>query len=182
MTIQQSKKFKEIFSAEHSGLLNYIRSKISSLEESEDLLQDVYLQLIGHVNVLDSIDNLTGWLYTVAKNKIIDRYRRRKLPVVSLNEPVENGIRFEDVLTEDIPDNMNESDRELVYNAIIEGIESLPEKQKYVFVQQVIEGRTFQELARETGDSVNTLLARKRYAVQFLRNELVEIKKLFNET
>lgn len=139
------------------------------------------MQLMGNLNALETIDNLTGWIYTVAKNKIIDRYRRRKLATVSLDEPIENGSRFENVLAAELPDSRDDSDRELIYRAIIDQIEMLPEKQKYVFIQNVIEERTFQELAIETGESINTLLARKRYAVQFLQRELSEIKKLLNE-
>ena len=180
MTEEQSKKIKEIIKAEHRRLFAFIRSKISQLEESEDLLQDVYLQLLGNLNVLDSIDNLTGWLYTVAKNKIIDWYRRRKLKTISLDTPVENGIQFEDILAEELPDSMEASDRDIVYQAIIANIDLLPEKQKFVFIQQVINGRTFRELAEETGESLNTLIARKRYAVLFLQSQLKEIKQLIN--
>ena len=154
---------------------------MSSFEDSEDLLQDVYVQLVGNINVLDSIDNLTGWLYTVAKNKIIDWYRKRKIKTVSFDQPGGNGISFEDVLVEELSDPMDDSVRKSVYHSIMESVDSLPEKQKYVFTQQVIEGRTFQELATETGEPLNTLIARKRYAIGFLRNRLKEIKKQLNE-
>lgn len=166
---------------EHQRLLAFVRSKISSLEESEDLLQDVYLQLLGTANVLESIDNLTGWLYTVTRNKIVDWYRRRKPETVSLAEPLENGLRFADVLAAELPDSIDESVRDLVLETILERIDLLPEKQKFVFIQQVIHDRTFRELAAETGESQNTLIARKRYAVQFLRRQLQEIKQLLNE-
>lgn len=181
MTQGQSKRAKEIIRSEHNRLLAFVRSKMSSLEDSEDLLQDVYVQLIGNLNVLDSIDNLTGWLYTVAKNKIIDWYRLRKIKTVSLDKPIMNGIRFEDVLSEAFSDPMKDSVRGSVYQSIMESIDLLPEKQKFVFIQQVIEGRTFQELASETGEPLNTLIARKRYAIGFLRNRLKEIKKQLNE-
>ena len=177
----QTKRLKEIFKAENRKLLAFIRSRIASLEESEDLLQEVYLQLLGNINVLETIDNLTGWLYTVARNRIVDWYRRRRLDTVSLDRPLENGIRFEDVLAEELPDSMDDSTREFVYQAIIESINRLPEKQKYVFIQQVIEGRTFRELSRETGEPQNTLIARKRYAILQLRNELKEIVEMLNE-
>ncbi len=182
MTTEQSHKLVESFKAEYHKLFGYIRSKISSPEESEDLLQEVFVQLLSNLNVLDSVDNLTGWLYTVTRNKIIDWYRKRKHPVVSLDEPIENGIRFEDVLAEEIPDSLNEVDRDYVYQAIMDSIDELPEKQNYVFIEQVINGRTFRELAEETGESQNTLIARKRYAILYLREQLTEIRKLFNET
>jgi len=181
MTELQTKRLKEIFKTENRRLLGYIRTRIASLEESEDLLQEVYLQLLGNLNVLESIDNLTGWLYTVARNRIVDWYRRRRLDTVSLDRPLENGIRFEDVLAEELPDSMDDSTRDLVYRAIIGSIDRLPVKQKYVFIQQVIEGRTFRELSRETGEPLNTLIARKRYAILQLRNELKEIAGMLNE-
>lgn len=181
MTKTQSKRLKEILTLEHQRLLAFVRSKISSLEESEDLLQEVYLQLAGSLNVLDSIDNLTGWLYTATRNKIIDWYRRRKPEKVSLEEPLENGLRFEDILADGLPDSIDDSVRDLVLETIMDRIDSLPEKQKFVFVQQVIYGKTFRELAAETGESQNTLIARKRYAIQFLQSQLKEIKQLLNE-
>jgi RNA polymerase sigma factor (sigma-70 family) len=171
----------ERLKADYHKLLGYIRSKISSPEESEDLLQDVYVQLMSNLNVLDSIDNLTGWLYTVARNRIIDWYRKKKQPVISLNEPLENGIRFEDVLAEDVPEGLDGTDRDYVYQAILESIDQLPEKQRFVFIEQVINGRTFRELAEITGESQNTLIARKRYAVASLRKELTEIRELIYE-
>ncbi|MDZ7264855.1 MAG: sigma-70 family RNA polymerase sigma factor, partial [candidate division KSB1 bacterium] len=147
----------------------FIRSKIRSIEESEDLLQEVFFQALSSLNALEAVDNLTGWLYTVAKNKIIDWYRKKRLPTVSIDEPMANGFSFQDFLAEEIPDGLDEETRELVLQSIMEAIEELPEKQRYVFIQQVVEGKTFRELAEETGDSINTLIARKRYAVQFLK-------------
>ena len=182
MTKEHSLKVVEVYKKEHNRLLTFIRSKISSIEESEDLLQTVYLQLMGNINVFESINNLTGWLYTVTKNKIIDWYRRRKHETISLNEPADNGISLEDILAEEIPDITEEADRDLVYLAIMDCIDMLPEKQKYVFIQQVIEGKTFKELAQETGESQNTLIARKCYALFFLRNQLKQIKHLLNES
>ena len=141
-------------------------------------MQEVFVQALSHLNVLEAVDNLTGWLYIVAKNKVIDWYRKKRLPTVSLDEPDENGIRFQDVLAAEIPDKLDEETRDFVYHSIMDAIEQLPEKQKYVFIQQVIEGRTFRDLAAETGESINTLIARKRYTIQFLQTRLEEIKKL----
>jgi RNA polymerase sigma factor (sigma-70 family) len=137
--------------------------------------------MLGNINVLDSIDNLTGWLYTVTKNKIIDWYRKKRLKTVSLDQSVENGIRFEDILAEVFPDPLDDSIRFSVYQSIMECIDLLPEKQKYVFVQQVIEERTFEEIAKETGEPLNTLIARKHYAIRFLRDRLKGLKEQIYE-
>ncbi len=178
MVNEQKHRVEKSFEAEHRGLFAFIRSKIRSLEESEDLLQDVYFQALSSLNVLEAVDNLTGWLYTVAKNKIIDWYRTKRLPTVSIEESFKNGFSFKDFLAEEIPDSLDDENRELVFQAIMEAIDELPDKQKYVFIQQVVEGKTFRELAQETGESINTLIARKRYAIQFLQGRLQEIKTL----
>lgn len=146
------------------------------MEETEDLLQDVYLQALSNLNVLDSVDNLAGWLYTVAKNKVIDWYRKKRLVTVSMDEPFENGLQFKDILSEEIPDTLDDETRDLLLEALVDAIEDLPEKQRYVFTQQMIEERTFRELAEETGESINTLITRKRYAIQFLQSKLFELK------
>ncbi len=176
MINEQVHRLKQSYEAEHRGLVAYIRSKIRSLEESEDLLQEIFFQALTNLNALEAVDNLTGWLYTVAKNKIIDWYRKKRLPTVSIDEPLENDFSFKDFLTEEIPDSLDDESRERVFQVIMAIIDELPAKQRYVFIQQVVEGRTFREIAEETGESINTLMARKRYAVQFLKNRLVELK------
>lgn len=178
MMTEQVHRVEKSFKAERRGLFAFIQSKIRSLEESEDLLQEVYFQALSSLNVLEAVDNLTGWLYTVAKNKIIDWYRKKRLPTVSIEESLENGFSLQDFLAEEIPEAVDEETRELLSQAILDAIDELPQKQRYVFIQQVVEGKTFQELADETGESINTLIARKRYAVQFLQDRLIAIKKL----
>lgn len=178
MVNAQQHRIENSFEAERKGLFAFIRSKIRSLEESEDLLQDIYVQALGNLNVLDSVDNLTGWLYTVAKNKVIDWYRKKRIQAVSIDEVDENGRDFKEFLTAEIPEGLDENELDEIYQIIFRHIEELPEKQQYVFIQQVVEGRTFRELAAETGESINTLIARKQYAIKFLKNKL---KNLFNE-
>ena len=178
MVTEQINRIEKSFEAEHRGIFAFIRSKIRSLEEAEDLLQDVYFQALSSLNVLETVDNLAGWLYAVARNKVIDWYRKKRLPTVSIDEPVENGLKFEDVLEEEMPDTMDDETHEFVSQAIMDAVDELPEKQRYVFIQQVVEGRTFRELAEETGDSINTLISRKRYTIQFLQSRLHEIRKI----
>jgi len=171
MTKEHSNKLKELFVAENRQLSAYIRARIDSVEDSEDILQDVYLQLLGNINVLDKIDNITGWLYTVVKNKIIDRYRRKRHVTFSINNDLDSEIQLHDLLAVELED-LDDDEWEEYADRIKECIEMLPEKQKYVFVEQVLNDRTFRELAEETGEPLNTLIARKRYAVSFLRKQL----------
>ncbi|HPG40108.1 MAG TPA: RNA polymerase sigma factor [bacterium] len=172
MTKEHSNKLKEIFIAENRQLSAYIRSKIDSVDESEDLLQDVYLQLLGNVNVLDSIDNITGWMYTVVKNKIIDWYRRKRPDTVSIDNALDADLQLYDLVADEDIDDLDDDEWEEYAERIRQSIELLPEKQKYVFVEQVLNDKTFRELAEETGEPLNTLIARKRYAVSFLRKQL----------
>ncbi len=178
MSSETTHKLGEFFRTENQNLRAFVRYRIASLEESDDLLQDVYLQLLGNLNVLNSIDNLTGWVYTVVRNRIIDWYRKRKLDTVSLDEPIDDDeIRFEDVLAEKVPSDLDSTERETILESIMASIDQLPENQKYVFIEQVINGRTFKDLSIETGEPLNTLIARKRYAVLFLREKLKSLNK-----
>lgn len=182
MITVQKNRLEKSFESEQSRLLAFVRSKIHSPEESEDLLQDVFLQALTHLNVLEAVDNMTAWLYTVTKNRIIDWYRKRKIPTRSIHQPDENGNDLQDILTEESFDDWDDSTRKIVYETIIESIDELAEKQKQVFIRQVVDGMTFREIAEETGESINTLIARKRYAVQFLRHRLKEIKDLLKDS
>ncbi len=156
---------------QRSRLLGFIQKRIASPEDAEDVLQDVYLQAMKHVNALDAIDNLSGWLFRIARNKIIDRYRRKKTEV-SIDADDENGRSLHDLLNIETDETRDDETRGFVMQAIQEGIDELPKAQKSVFIAQVIEGKTFRRISEESGESINTLLARKRYAVQYLQKRL----------
>ena len=180
MTREQQHSLDRHLRSSRMGLLAYVRSKMP-YPEAEDLLQDVYVQALRSLNILDEVDNLAGWLFTIARNKVIDWYRLKKIPTVSLDEKDEDGTSLQEVFTSEIPVDWDDETRELVLEAILESVDELPEKQRYVFLENAVEGRTFRELAEETGESINTLLARKRYAVQFLRKRLHHLKQLINQ-
>lgn len=134
MMPEQKNRVAKSFETERPGLFAFIRSKLRSLEESEDLLQEVFFQALCNLNVLEAVDNLTGWLYAIARNKIIDCYRKKRLPTVSIDEPIANGLCFKDLLAEEIPAVLDDETRELVFQAIVTAIGELPEKQRYVFI------------------------------------------------
>ncbi|MBN1482536.1 sigma-70 family RNA polymerase sigma factor [candidate division KSB1 bacterium] len=180
MISEQRHRLEKSFQREHAGLLGFVSAKIP-MSESEDLVQEVYVQALRNLNVLEAVDNLTGWLYTVARNKIIDWYRRKKVPTVPLDVPDENGTSLSEILAEEIPVEWDDETRELVFDAIVAAVDELPEKQRYVFIQNVVEGRTFRDIAEETNESINTLLARKRYALMFLQSCLQDIRRYVNE-
>ena len=169
-------RLEQTYKAERKNLLSYIKAKVGDIEDAEDLLQDVFYSSLLNLNALESMENLIGWLYTVAKNKIIDRYRKRKNQNISIEDELsvkelidESGIKTDDGCT-----------RSLILDAIWNAIEELPVEQRNVIILQAIEGVSFREIASIEDVSINTLIARKRYAVKFLRKRLVEIKNLMS--
>jgi RNA polymerase sigma factor (sigma-70 family) len=172
-------RLEKVYRSERSSLLGFIRSRTGSLEEAEDLLQDVFFQAIRAASVTDPIENVVGWLYTIARNKIIDRYRRKK-NTVSLQQEREE-VTLEELLADSGIDIEKEFIRRAVMDALIEALEELPAEQRDAFIQQAIDGKTFREISEQSGVPLNTLIARKRYAVQFLRGRLHDLKEIMDE-
>jgi RNA polymerase sigma factor (sigma-70 family) len=173
-------RLEKVYRSERKSLLGFIRSRIGSLEEAEDVLQDVFFQAIRAASVTDPIENVVGWLYRIARNKIIDRYRRKK-DTISLQQQEREDATLEDLLADSGIDTEKEVIRRAVMDALIEALEELPSEQRDAFIQQAIEGRTFREISEQSGTPLNTLIARKRYAVQFLRNRLQDLREIVDE-
>lgn len=166
------------FLKEKDKLLGFIRGRVSTLEEAEDILQDVFYQFIAGFNTIESLDRVTSWLYSVARNKIIDRYRRDSSRPKRADFELISGNDGEAPLTlqEILPDldNTPESTllREAIWDEITEALTELPAEQREIFILNEIEEKGFKEIAEETGVSINTLLSRKRYAILALRKRL----------
>ena len=170
------REISERYQKEHPKLLQYIRSKVRRLEDAEDIAQDVFYQALISLNAMEPIENLAAWLYRVAKNRITDWYRKKKPLDLSPDDKI--GI---DGLMDDVGLNgMDSQTQDIIFEAIMDAVEELPVEQRTVFILQTIEGLTFREIAAIEEVSVNTLIARKRYAVAFLRRHLKSIKKLLN--
>ena len=169
----------KIYKTEKNRLLAFIRSKVASREDAEDILHDVFYNTLEGVSVTDQIDNILGWLYTAARNRIIDWYRKKRLRTLPLEDMEQYGI--EDLIADAGLHPEQSYYRNLIAEALIESIEALPEEQRTVFILQELEGMTFREIAEMTGESINTLIARKRYAVHYLRKQLKEIKCMLDE-
>ena len=159
-------------------LRNYIRKQVVDFGAAEDILQEVFVELVESYRLVKPIEQVSAWLFRVAKNRIIDRFRGRKLE--SLNEARygeddEAAVSLEDLLPS--PDRGPEAAyaRSVLLEEIEEALEEMPPEQRQVFVAHEWEGVSFKELAEETGVSVNTLLSRKRYAVLHLRRRLKSI-------
>ena len=158
---------------------------MANADEAEDILQDVFCELVEAARLMKPIEQVNAWLFRVARNRITDLFRKRK-PEVSTDRPVrmadEEELRFEDLLPS--PDAGPEAAyaREVLLDEIAAALDELPEEQRDVFVAHELEGKSFKDLAAETGLSVNTLLARKHYAVLRLRRRLLAIHDEFRRT
>jgi RNA polymerase sigma factor (sigma-70 family) len=166
------------FLKEKDKLLGFIRNRVSTVEEAEDILQDVFYQFVAGFETIESIDRVTSWLYSVARNKIIDRYRRDAARPKRTDFELLAGKDDETPLTlqEILPDldNTPESTllREAIWDEITDALAELPTEQREIFILNEIEEKGFREIAEETGVSINTLLSRKRYAILALRKRL----------
>jgi RNA polymerase sigma factor (sigma-70 family) len=166
------------FLKEKDKLLGFIRNRVSSIEEAEDILQDVFYQFVVGFDTIESLDRVTSWLYSVARNKIIDRYRRDASRPQRTDFEIISG-KDDDVpltLQEILPDLDTIPDaallREAIWDEITDALEELPAEQREIFILNEIEEKGFREIAEETGVSINTLLSRKRYAILALRKRL----------
>ncbi|HEY0654075.1 MAG TPA: RNA polymerase sigma factor [Chryseosolibacter sp.] len=175
---------EETFLKERARLLSFIRNRVSSTEEAEDIMQDVFVQFIAGFDSIESIDRVTSWLFSVARNKIIDRYRRDAARPKRADLGLQTGSDDESPITlsDILPDLGNTPEdsyiREMLWEEIMEALDELPEDQRTIFIQNEIEEKSFREIAEETGISINTLLSRKRYAILALRKRL---QKLYDE-
>src|SRR5271165_4146802 len=173
--IEQDQKISEVMATEGSRLRNFIRRRVANPADVEDLLQEVFTELVEANRLLMPIDYVTGWLFRVARNRITDLFRKKR-PANWSDAAAgdEDGelLRIEDWLPS--PDAGPEAlfVRHALLDELRAALEDLPAEQREVFVAHEIEGRSFAEMAQASGGNVNTLLARKRYAVQHLRDRL----------
>jgi RNA polymerase sigma factor (sigma-70 family) len=175
MPREQDRRISDIVERERSRLRSFIRRRVPDARDAEDILQDVFYELVEANRLLMPIEHVTGWLFRVARNRITDLFRQKKTESLGEAGPVdEDGERphLEDLLPspDDGPDALYA--RQVLLEAIELALDELPEEQREVFVAHELEGRSFKEMAAETGVSVNTLLSRKRYAVLHLRELL----------
>jgi RNA polymerase sigma factor (sigma-70 family) len=181
---EQDRQISEIIAEERSRLRNFIRRRVPDPRDAEDILQDVFYKLVEANRLLMPIEHVTGWLFRVARNRITDLFRKKK--PVSFSETAvadedDTLLQFEDLLPS--PDAGPEAlyAGQVLLHELELAVDELPEEQRAVFVGHELEGRSFKEMAADTGVSVNTLLARKRYAVLHLRERLQDIYDEFTK-
>jgi RNA polymerase sigma factor (sigma-70 family) len=181
MALEQDQRISDVVRRDRSRLHNFIRRRVPDPRDAEDILQDVFYELVEANRLLMPIEHVTGWLFRVARNRITDFFRKRK------------PERFSDAAGADEDDGLLQLDdllpspaagpdalfaRNVLLDELDLAVDELPAEQREVFVAHELEGRSFKEMAAETGVSVNTLLSRKRYAVLRLRGRL---KSVFDE-
>lgn len=182
---REDHQISEIVAKERSRLRNFIRRRVPDPADAEDIVQDVFYELVEANRLLMPIEHVTGWLFRVARNRITDLFRKKK-PERFNDAAVEDEdgeqLRVEDMLPS--PDAGPEAIyiRNLLLDELEVAIDELPNEQREVFIAHELEGRSFKDLSEESGVSVNTLLSRKRYAALHLRERLQNIYDEFNES
>ena len=186
MTIEQDRRITDAIAREGERLGNFIRRRVPDARDAEDLLQEVFYELVEAYRLMRPVEQVGAWLYRVARNRITDLFRRRRLiaPATmppSTSDAADTDERWEDLLP--APDGGPEASfaRGVLLEEIDAALEELPEEQRAVFIAHEIEGRSFRELSAQLGIGVNTLLARKHYAVRHLRQRLAAIHEEFSE-
>jgi len=180
MALEQDQRITEVVERDQPRLRNFIRRRVPDPRDAEDILQEVFYELVEANRLLMPIEHVTGWLFRVARNRITDLFRKKKpesfsdAAVVDENDEL---LRLEDLLPDAGPEALYA--RNVLLDELELAIEELPEEQREVFVAHEVEGRSFAEMAAESGVSVNTLLSRKRYAVLHLRERL---QKIYDES
>jgi RNA polymerase sigma factor (sigma-70 family) len=186
MSLEQDRRISEVVEREQSRLGNFIRRRVPDPRDAEDILQEVFYELVEANRLLMPIEHVTGWLFRVARNRITDLFRKKKPENFSDADAAVAGddeelLHLEDLLPS--PDAGPDAvfARSVVLEELELALDELPAEQREVFVGHEIEGRSFKEMAAESGVSVNTLLARKRYAVLHLREQLRNIYEEFTK-
>lgn len=174
----QNRRISEVIERERRRLLQFIRKRVGDPGDAEDILQDVFYELIEAYRLMQPIEQAGAWLYRVARNRIIDRFRKQRLDSVSADHAAASAIEG-DALEDLLPSADAGPEAQFARSVLIEelnaAIDELPEDQRRVFIAHELEGRSFKEIADETGLNINTLLSRKRYAILHLRRRLKEI-------
>ena len=178
--IEQDQLISQALERDEPRLRNFIRKHVADTSEAEDILQDVFYELIETYRLMKPIEHVTAWLFRVARNRMVDLFRRKKPS--SLNSPIsaeEGGDTLEDLLPSADAGPEAAYARNLLLDALEEALEELPAPQRQVFIAHEVLGQSFKEISAETGLSVNTLLSRKHYAVLHLRQRLQSIYETF---
>jgi RNA polymerase sigma factor (sigma-70 family) len=177
IAIEQDQRIAETFDRERARLRNFIRKRVPDPGDAEDILQEVFYELVEAVRMMKPLEQVSAWLFRVATNRIIDLFRKRK-PERLTNE---EWLTLDDLLPSPEAGPEAVYARSVLLDELDAALDELPEEQREVFVAHELQGRSFKEMAAESGVSVNTLLSRKHYAVLHLRRRLQAIHEEFSK-
>lgn len=178
MAPEQDQRIAEVVDREQSRLRNFIRRRVPDPSDVEDIVQEVFYELVEANRLLMPIDHVTGWLFRVARNRITDLFRKKRPEAfsgASLEDEEGERLQIEDLLPSLDAGPEAHYARNVLLEELEVAIDELSDEQREVFVAHEMEGRPFKEIAAETGVNINTLLSRKRYAVLHLRERLQSI-------
>ncbi|THU41566.1 sigma-70 family RNA polymerase sigma factor [Niastella caeni] len=177
MTAERKRNITQVITDYSKRLMGFIRKRVNNEADAEDILQDVFYQFIGNTQ---PIEQMTAWMFTVARNKIIDRQRKKRPEALEdlfgEEEGDEGGLNWTEFLFDASDNPEKDYLRTLFWEELNNALNELPAEQKQIFILNELEGVPFKEIAERTGETVNTLLSRKRYAVLHLRNRLSVLK------
>jgi RNA polymerase sigma factor (sigma-70 family) len=177
MTAERNKNITNTIKTISNRLFGFIKQRVASTEDAEDILQEVFYQFAGNT---EPIEQATGWLYKVARNKITDNYRKHKLPladdIFGNAESDEENFNWKEMLLPSGSTPETEYLRNIFWEELKAALDELPAAQREVFIKTEIDGMAFKDIAAQTGESVATLISRKRYAVLHLRRRLQVLK------
>ncbi len=186
MVEEQNNSINDVVEEYGSRLFNFIRNRVADVEDAQDILQDVYYEFTETSRLPEPIQQVSSWLFRVARNKIIDKYRKKKTDrlddlIMSSRPNDEEKYFLSDLIAANDRDTDNRFDNSLLMQAIEEALDALPKEQREVFVMHELENKSFREISGLTGVTLNTLLSRKRYAITHLRKRLSDIyNEMFN--
>jgi RNA polymerase sigma factor (sigma-70 family) len=178
-TVEQDQRISDAVSREQSRLRNFIRRRVPDPGDAEDILQDVFYELVEAYRMMKPVEQVTAWLFRVARNRITDLFRKKTREALR-NEPPRIAEDGEELLLEELLPSRDAGPdaayaRSVLLEELDEALDELPPEQREVFVAHELMGYSFKELAEQTGLSVNTLLSRKHYAVLLLRERLQDL-------
>ena len=177
---EQDRSIAETVARERGRLRGFIRRRVPDPADAEDILQEVFYELVEATRLPQPLEQVGAWLFQVARRRVIDLFRRRQREPVAAPVPeTDDDTTLDDLLPSLDAGPEAAYTRRLLLDELAEALDELPEAQRSVFVAHELEGVSFKELAERTGDSINTLLSRKRYAVLYLRRRLQAIHDEF---
>ena len=184
VTAAQDQRISEAIAREQARLRNFIRKRVPDIADAEDILQDVFYELVEAYRLMKPVEQVSAWLFRVARNRITDLFRKKKPQF--LDDELRAGEDGETVLLSDLLPSPDAGPaaacaRSVLLDELDAALDELPEEQREVFVAHEIEGRSFKELAARSGLPVNTLLSRKHYAVRHLRRRLQNVYDEFTK-